>query len=60
MAVTKINRADQTGDVKQPDGEYYLPATVEHSSEPGRVERVLKTVFRRRGDVPFFARYRDQ
>lgn len=56
MEVTEIDGADRTDEVEQHELEYYLPATAQLSPEPRRVERVLKTVFRRRGGAPLFVR----
>lgn len=46
---------DRTDDVES-EPEYYLPATARLSDEPGPIERVLKTVFRRRGEEPILVR----
>lgn len=43
-------------DVEQSEPDYYLPATAGLSGEQGPIERVLKTVFRRRGEEPTFGR----
>lgn len=56
MGDTQTDRADQTRDAEQHDAGYYLPATARTSSEPGRVERILKTIFRRRGEKPVLVR----
>lgn len=60
MRVTRIDGADQTDDVEQREYEHYLPAAAGLSTEPGPVERILKTIFRRRGDVRTVVRRRDR
>lgn len=50
MAVTQRNGAELTDD-EQHDGEYYLPARAGPTTEPGPVERGLRKLFHRRGDV---------
>jgi len=57
MAVTRESTTERTDD-DHPDFAQYLPATAGLSAEPGPVERVLTTVFRRRGAVPLFVRRR--
>lgn len=56
MGATQPRRDDETGDVEPSTADYYLPGSAGQSSEPGRVERVLKTIFRRRGEVPQIVR----
>ncbi|MDS0476198.1 hypothetical protein [Natrinema sp. 1APR25-10V2] len=41
--------AEQRTDDGQSYPEFYMPAMPRPSSEPGRVERALRTLFRRRG-----------
>lgn len=45
---------------EQRAAEYYLPATAGLSSEPGPMERLLKSVFQRRGDIPAFVSRRNR
>lgn len=49
MARTENNDATTE---EQRAAEYYLPATAGLSSEPGPIERLVKSVFQRRGDFP--------
>lgn len=54
MGVTTPTGIDRTADAEQPEIEYYLPATAALSMDSGPIERVLTTIFRRRGSLPVF------
>jgi len=41
----------RNSDVEQADLAYYLPGTPTVSSKPGRVERFVRKLFRRRGTL---------
>lgn len=56
MGATKHHSGDQSTAAERSDTKYYLPAMASHSSEPGRVERILTTIFRRRGEVALLVR----
>lgn len=56
MRDTTDDRTDDRTDDVESEPEYYLPATARLSDEPGPIERVLKTVFRRRGEEPILVR----
>lgn len=49
MAATESHNVNTE---EQRAAKYYLPATAGLSSEPGPVERLLKRVFKRRGEIP--------
>lgn len=55
MAVTRPDDADEA----QHD-QYYIPAAAGSSTEPGPVERAVKTVIRRRGRAPIVDDARNQ
>lgn len=56
MTQTQRLESETTDDAELTDLKYYLPAMATLSSEPGRVERVLKSVFRRRDPLSVLIR----
>ncbi|PSP74063.1 hypothetical protein BRC86_07395 [Halobacteriales archaeon QS_3_64_16] len=44
--------ADRTTRTERSDVGFYLPGTYRASNEPGRIERILTSLFRRRGVLP--------
>ncbi len=60
MERTRYDDADRTVPTEQPELENYLPAMFWPSNEPGRVERFLKRLFRRRGGLRVVVRQRGQ
>lgn len=56
MTQTQRSESETTDDAEPTVFTYYLPAMATLSSEPGRVERVLKTVFRRRDPLSVLIR----
>lgn len=51
MVHTTTARGERS-DLEERDTEYYLPATAGLTAEPGPVERAVRAIFHRRGEVP--------
>ncbi|MEF8885738.1 MAG: hypothetical protein V5A44_11540 [Haloarculaceae archaeon] len=56
MGTTSANDVDTVVTDDQPSLENYLPAGPKPSSEPGRVERFVTNLLRRRGDYRLVVR----